>query len=180
MAFFIDFLVEWLKLLLASGHAFRIVAFVLAMDVAFASEDIFLNRILLRNIKKKEDKSHSHVLAIQALLEVAGSWIVVDFDADLIDAWKRMHDDHVFLRGLKFIDGEDVVVLKSFIFRKVIESLSLDACHIKDIKGRHGFFKGSGLNILHVVWLKDVFFDIVRKLEFLWRDEDDFDVLVAT
>ena len=64
MAFFIDLLVEWLKFLLACGHALRIVAFVLAMDVAFASKDIFLNRILLRDIKKEEDESHSHVLAV--------------------------------------------------------------------------------------------------------------------
>ena len=179
MAFFIDLLVEWFKFLFACGHALRIVAFVLTVNIAFASEDIFLNRILLRDIKKEEDESHSHVLAIQALLEVAGSWVIVDFDADLIDAWKRMHDDHVFLRSLKLIDCEDVVVLKSFVFRKVIESLSLDAGHIKDIKGRHSLFKRSGFDILHVVWLKDVFFDIVRKLELLWRYEDDFDVLVA-
>ena len=49
MAFFIDLLVEWLKLLLTRGHALRIVAFVFTVNIAFASEDIFLNRVLLRD-----------------------------------------------------------------------------------------------------------------------------------
>ena len=138
------------------------------MDIALASEDIFFVRILLRDLKKHEDESHSHVFAVQTLFEVAGSRVIVDFDADFIDAWERVKDDHVLFGSGKLIDGKDVVVLKPFVFGHVIESLTLDAGHIKDIKGRHGFLKRGGLNVFHMIWLKDIFFDIVRKLEFLW------------
>ena len=51
VSFVIDLLIEWLKFLLTCADALRVVALVLAMDIAFASEDVFFDRILFGDIR---------------------------------------------------------------------------------------------------------------------------------
>ena len=129
--------------------------------------------------KQLEDQSHSHILCVKYLLEVARAGILIDCGRDLVDAGQRMENDQVALRTLHLCHVEDVAILQTEIFRLARKTLVLDSRHIKHVEIADDLRHRLGLVILHSVRLDRLVLDVFGKLQLLRGDEHDLDARVA-
>ena len=106
------------KLLLGRGYTTGIFALYPFVYILFARK-IGCDLRGLSFFEKLKYKSHSHILSVKGLLEVAGSFVIIDLDAYLVDSRKGVKHRGVFLCESHFLFGENIAVLKSFILISV-------------------------------------------------------------
>ena len=104
----------------------------------FAYRD--LQRLCMRMLRHEEMKYGADDNQIHGIL-FDGAWLWEEylntFLSDyLVHPRKRMKDFHVRLRGFHFFYCKRVAVLKALILPGIIETLSLDASHIKHVQLR--------------------------------------------
>ncbi len=129
--------------------------------------------------QKFQNECHTDEFAIPDLAEICGPRVLVDLHRDLVDTGQRMQDGEVSLRVLQLVRGQDIGVFQTQVVGFVEEPLSLDSRHVEDVQFRHGVFKGVGLHIFDIAFFEDLGADVLRDLQFLRRDEDELDVLIA-
>ena len=96
----------------------------------------------------------------------------------LVDARQRMKDIHVFLGAAQELLGQNIEILESYVIFFVEEALSLDACHIEQVKLGDHVFKFDAFLIGISLFVEELD-DIVGHLQFRRGDENKVDAFIS-
>ena len=90
-----------------------------------------------------------------------------------------MEHKHIITGKLHLLFVENVAVLHTDVIFLVEETLSLDTCHVENIKLRHRLIQVFDLFVLDSLCIQCILNDIIRDAQFRRGNEDETDACVA-
>ena len=130
-------------------------------------------------VKQFEDERHTDDFTTEHLGKVSSARVVVHSDRDFVDARQRMQDVHIRLCKLQLLWSQDVAVLQAQVFLFAGKTFPLDTGHVQDVQFRHRLIQTLHLGVRDLLFVQDLFLNIIRYCQFLWRDQHKADAGVA-
>ena len=125
---------------------------------------VFNKKLII--LQKQKNKCHSAVHTVLSLFEIQRSRVIINVNRNFVYSRQRMKNNHIFSCFVKLFFVENKNIFLCLIIFFACKSLTLNSCHIQNIKVCDCICKAMRNFILTAVLFKNVN-NIKRNTEFL-------------